>query len=105
MNADKGMARMPTRVVRVTLRELLEAKTTIRTSGELRDRLGIRIGQASRLWLGKDGIGKELISRLLQAFPELTWEELVQVVKAEKFLTPTKPWKRLTVPKATDEAC
>lgn len=76
-----------------TLRRLLEEKTAVRSSAELRAHIGGSLAQCSNLWHGHDPIGARLILRILTAFPQLTVQELAQVREAAKALTPAPAQK------------
>jgi hypothetical protein len=84
---------------RMKLRELLEDKTGIHSSVELRQAIGGSAAQASNIWYGRDTIGARVMLRILTAFPQISAQELAQVDEAKKALTPPPQSKRRRLPK------
>jgi hypothetical protein len=83
-------------------RALLEEKTDIRSSTELREKIGGSAAQVSNLWHGRDTIGARLMLRILTAFPQISAQELAQVDEAKKALTPPKPPRSRHTPRKTE---
>jgi hypothetical protein len=84
------------------LRDLLEEKTEIRSSAELREKIGGSAAQVSNLWHGRDTIGARLMLRILTAFPQISAQELAQVDEAKKALTPPKPPRARCTPRKSE---